>query len=153
MLPFYTFIMVSAGLEVLEVLMRWAHIASAVALIGGFTFARVVVAPSMAETPAEERAESWRTLISRFRPLIYAAIAGLIVSGVYQIMRRPGHTPLYHAVLGLKLLLAAHVFAAVLLVARSAAGKIGAKLVSRMTGIVAFGFTILLIAAFLRRIF
>jgi uncharacterized membrane protein len=146
--------MVSAGLEVLEVLMRWAHVASAVALLGGFAFARLVVAPSLADTPSEDRAESWRTLVARFRPLIYAGVAGLLVSGVYQIARHPGHTPLYHAVLGVKLLLAAHVFAAALLIARAAAGKVdSAKVVRQMTGIAASGFTILLIAAFLRRIF
>jgi drug/metabolite transporter (DMT)-like permease len=92
--------------------------------------------------------------MSRFRPLMYAAMAGLLVSGVYQIARRPGHTRLYDSLLGLKLLLAAHVFAAALLIVHRAAEKTGApKIVRRMTGIVISGFTIVLIAAFLRRIF
>lgn len=146
--------MVSAGLEILEVLMRWAHIASAVALVGGFAFARLVVAPALAGTPDDERLESWRALIARFTPLIYAGVAGLVVSGVYAMLKRPGHTPLYHSLLGIKLLLALHVFAAAFLVARAVAGKLeSAQLERRMTGIVISGFTILLIAAFLRRIF
>ena len=52
-----------------------------------------------------------RRAAAAFRPLVLAAIAGLLVSGIYNILSNPGHTVKYHMLLGIKLLLVMHVFA------------------------------------------
>ena len=143
--------MVTLAGEMLGILMRWAHIASAAVLVGGLIFARMVAAPALPEDP-EQRAEALERLASRFRPLVYAAIAGLIVSGLYNFLSQPGHTPSYHAWFGVKVLLALHVFAAAVLGVRAASDP-EAKRLRRMTGAVISGLVVILIAAYLRLIF
>jgi uncharacterized membrane protein len=46
--------MVLMAAEVIGILMRWAHIVSAVMLIGGITYARVVAFPALAGAGEEE---------------------------------------------------------------------------------------------------
>jgi len=60
--------------EVVGILMRWAHIASAVGADRGLVYARFVVAPVLPESSPEERGEVLDGLGKRFRPLVYAAI-------------------------------------------------------------------------------
>lgn len=147
--------MVLVAAEVLSVLMRWVHITSVVVLIGGVIYARAIAAPALRALDLDERLGVWEHLTLRYRPMIYAAIAGLVVSGLYNFLIHPGHTWFYHLLLTVKLLLAAHVFAAAMLLARTPDGNPGdeARRSRRMTGIVISGLVIILIAAFLRRIF
>ena len=141
--------------EVVGILMRWAHIASAAVLIGGLVYARLVVAPVLPESSPEERAEALDGLGKRFRPLVYAAIGGLIVSGLYNFLTHPGHTPYYHAWFGVKVLLALHVFAAATLAVRSsrAPNEEEARRLRRMTGAIISGMLVILIGAYLRLIY
>jgi uncharacterized membrane protein len=141
--------------DVFGILMRWAHIASAVVLIGGLFYARLVVAPVLGESSPEERAEALDHLGVRFRPLVYAAIAGLTVSGLYNFLLHAGHTPYYHAWFGVKVLLALHVFAASVLAVRSsgAASEDEAKRLRRMSGAILSGMAVILVAAYLRVIY
>jgi putative copper export protein len=141
--------------EVVGILMRWAHIVSAAVLIGGLVYARLVVAPVLGESSPEERAEALDGLGNRFRPLVYAAIGGLVVSGLYNFLTHPGHTPYYHAWFGVKVLLALHVFAASALAVRSsrAPNEEEARRLRRMTGAIATGMLAILIAAYLRLIY
>src|SRR5574340_1043220 len=90
--------------ELLYVAMRWLHIASVTTLVGGMLYGRLVARP---ESAAATR---------RFRPYGWAAVLALIFSGLYNIFSAPGHSARYHMVLGVKLLLVAHVFAVALLV-------------------------------------
>jgi uncharacterized membrane protein len=138
--------MVLTALEVLGVLVRWLHIASAVVLIGGVAYARAVVVPALEALPEDERSGTWQRLNWSFRPMVYAAIAGLVVSGAYNFLIHPGHTRFYHIWFGVKMLLAAHVFAASLLAVKEPKP-------SRLTSVVISGFFVILVAAFLRRIF
>ena len=141
--------------EVVGILMRWAHIASAAVLIGGLVYARLVVAPVLAESSPQERGEALDGLGNRFRPLLYAAIGGLFVSGLYNFLTHPGHTPYYHAWFGVKLLLALHVFAAAALAVRSsrAPNAEEARGLRRMTGAILTGMLAILIGAYLRLIY
>lgn len=134
--------------------MRWAHIASAAILVGGLVYARFVAAPVVGSTP-EERAEASARLNERFRWLVYAAIAGLVVSGVYNILVHRGHTPYYHAWFGVKVLLALHVFAAAVLAVRSTqvASDNEARRLRRMSGAVLSGLAVIGIGAYLRLIY
>lgn len=138
--------MVLIAIEVLGVLIRWLHIASSVLLIGGFAYCRMVAAPALDALAEDDRAEAWERLTKRYRPVVYAAIAGLLVSGIYNFLAHPGHTRYYQVWFGVKMLLAAHVFAASLLAVKEP--KPG-----RMTSVAISGFVVILVAAFLRRIF
>jgi len=138
-----------AALELLGVLLRWAHIASAALLVGGLVYARMVATPAFTPLPDDERREVWERLSLRFRPMVYAAIAGLVVSGFYNVITHPGHSRYYHAWFGIKMLFSAHVFAAAIL----ATGSDGAKRARRLAGAAISALFVVLVAAYLRRIF
>jgi uncharacterized membrane protein len=146
--------MISIAVEVLGVLSRWLHITSAVLLIGGAVYARTVAVPALRTLAAEDRLRAWAVLAARFRPMVYAAVAGLLVSGTYALLAHPGHTRLYHIWFGVKMLLAAHVFAAAVLAVRPPE-KDGdeSQGVRRLSGVVVSGLVVLLIATYLRRIY
>lgn len=138
--------MILVTLELLGVLARWLHIASAALLVGGLAYARAVAVPALETLPDDERAEAWRRLAWRFRPLVLAMIAGLLVSGVSNLLIHRGHTQFYHMLFGIKMLLAAHVFAVSFLAVREPKP-------SRMTSAVISGLLVILLAAYLRRIY
>jgi uncharacterized membrane protein len=135
--------------DVLSVIARWVHIASMATLIGGVLFGRLVLAPSIATLSAEAREALIEKVAALFRPLAYAAMAGLVLSGTFNLLTTPGHRPFYHMLLGVKLLLAAHVFAVAVLVVQPK----NPRRVRLMTGMLISGLTILVISALLRRIF
>ncbi len=141
--------MVFLAAEALAVLMRWIHIASAVTLAGGVLFARVVAAPAL-ESPL-----LFEKLVQRYRLLLYSAIAGLIASGAFNLMGRPGHTRYYHIWFGIKILLALHVFAAAWMAVRPgpATPESNAKRLRRLTGVAISAFLVILVSAYLRLIY
>ncbi len=135
--------------EILVVSLRWFHIASVATLIGGLLYGRVALARAADVFAPESRSALEERAAAAFRPLVYAAVTALIVSGVYNIFANPGHSPRYHMLLGIKLLLVAHVFAvSLLLVRRDRPGR--ARLMA--SGAVS-GLIIIAISAYLRRIF
>lgn len=147
--------MVLLAAEIIGILMRWAHIASVVVLIGGIAYTRIVAMPILEKTEGEERPAILERLAARYRPLVYSAIAGIIVSGLYALFTHPGHTRYYHMWFGIKMLFALHVFAATVLAVKSSPATAidEAKRKRRMTGVVVSGFLVILIAAYLRRIY
>ena len=138
--------MIPPVMEVLGVLMRWLHIASAALLIGGVAYARLVAVPVLRILEDDERAAIWEQQMWRFRGVVYGAIAGLVGSGVYNFMLHAGHTRFYHALFGIKMLLAAHVFATSILLVKEPKP-------SRMTSAAISGLLVILVAAYLRRIY
>jgi len=135
--------------EALNVIMRWLHISSVVTLIGGILFGRLVVWPGLQPLAKDAREPLERAVAGRFRPLVLAAIGGLLISGLYNILSNPGHTPRYHMLLGLKMLLVLHVFAVSVLVTQPRNERRGRM----MTGTLISGLVIIAISAYLRRIF
>jgi uncharacterized membrane protein len=135
--------------DVLLVIMRWIHIASMATLIGGLLYGRLVMAPAIA-TLAPDARESLADAAARlFRPFVFAAIAGLVISGTFNLLTTTGHRPIYHMLLGVKLLLALHVFAVAILIVQPK----NPRRVRMMTGTVISGLIILAIAAWLRLVF
>jgi uncharacterized membrane protein len=135
--------------EVLGLLMQWLHIASMATLVGGLIYARLAMTPASEALAPEGRDALGERAAAAFRPLAFAAIAGLLVSGIYNVMASPGHSLRYHAWLGVKLLLAAHVFAAAILIVQP-------KRHHRprlMTSACVSGLIVIFIAAYLKRIF
>lgn len=147
--------MVLLTTEVVGIVMRWAHIASMAVLLGGVAYARLVAFPAVDKAGGEDRPAIFEWLAARYRPLMYAAIGGLILSGLYNFLTHTGHTPYYHMWFGIKILLVLHVFAASVLAMKSSPATLEneTRRIRRMTGIVMSGFLIVLISAYLRRIY
>jgi putative copper export protein len=134
--------------DVLTTLMRWLHLSSVAALIGGILYARFVIAPSESFLPGEAHLKLDERAAAHFRPVVFTAISCLLVSGVFNLLTHPGHSSLYHALLGVKFLLALHVFAVAILIAQPGNKKRNRQ----MFGAAISGLTVILISNYLRGI-
>jgi hypothetical protein len=114
----------------LPLVMRWLHIASVVILLGGVFYARFVEG----------------VMSARFKPWGYAAIGGILVSGTYNFLSKSTFPPHYHAWFGIKVLLALHVFAIVVMY-NPERHKMKPRL---LTGVAITGALILACSAYLR---
>ncbi len=126
--------------------LRWLHIASMTTLLGGIVFWRMVLARAGVD---DTRGAFTERIAAAFRPLVFASITGLVISGFVNYLAMPGHTKLYHAMLGIKLLLALHVFAVSILIVQPN----NPRRTRMATGTMISGLVILLISAWLRRNF
>ncbi len=135
--------------DALFVLMRWLHFASFSTLIGGILYGRLVLTPALGTLSRDASEALASKIATAFRPFVVAAIAGLLMSGLYNLLTNPGHSRKYQILLGVKVMLALHVFAAALLVTRPAHPR-RARL---MSGALISGLIVIAIAAYLRRIY
>jgi cytochrome bd-type quinol oxidase subunit 2 len=135
--------------DVLFVLMRWLHFASMATLVGGIIYGRLVMTSSIAALSPDTRDAFDGRAARGYRPLVLGSVIGLIVSGTYNLLTNPGHTPKYHMLLGIKLMLALHVFAVAFLVTQPK----NPRRARMLTGTMISGLIILAISAYLRRIF
>ena len=140
-------ILTSMG-EILTAFMRWVHISSAVTLIGGIFYARFIMLPAAASLSPESRTALDEHAAARFRPVMLTAMAGLVFAGTYNLLSRPGHSPLYHALFGVKILLVLHVFCVAVL---TGAPK-NPRRARQWFGAAVSGAAILLISAYLKGI-
>jgi hypothetical protein len=122
---------------VLGVLSRWLHVSAVIVLLGGVFYART--AYTAGGSPA---------LAPSFRPAIWFSLAALIASGLYNFLTKASFPPHYHMWFGIKMLLALHVIAALLLL--SGAGGGDAKRLRSMTGILVSGALVVAVSAWLR---
>jgi putative copper export protein len=135
--------------DALFVLMRWLHLTSMATLIGGMLYGRFVIVASEDILAPDARETFGSRAAGAYRPLVLAAVMGLIVSGTYNLLTNPGHTVTYHILLGIKLLLVLHVFAVAFLVTQPK----NPRRARMMAGTVISGLIIIAISAYLRRIF
>jgi putative copper export protein len=135
--------------DVLFVIMRWLHLSSFVTLIGGILYGRFVFTPALGNLSPDAAEALSRQAAARYRPFALAAMAGLIVSGTYNLLTNPGHSTKYHVLLGIKLLLVAHIFAVAFLITQPD----NPRRARQMTGTIISGLIVLAISAYLRRIF
>jgi putative copper export protein len=135
--------------DALFVLMRWLHFTSMATLVGGILYGRLVMTSSLGGLAPDARESVEGSAASAYRPLVLFSIIGLIVSGTYNLMTNPGHTAKYHMLLGVKLMLALHVFAVAFLITQPK----NPRRSRMMTGTLISGLAILAISAYLRRIF
>jgi len=135
--------------DILAVVMRWLHISSMATLIGGAIFGKFVAGHAINMMNPENREAMWEDVATHFKPVVYVAVAALTISGIYNILAHPGHSILYHVLLGVKLLLVLHVFAVMLL----AVQPNNKRRVRMMMGAAISGLVIIAISAYLRRIF
>jgi uncharacterized membrane protein len=134
--------------EILTALMRWVHISSVVTLLGGIAYARWVMIPAARSLSPDARTALDESAAKHFRPAVFAAMAGLVFSGIFNYLSKPGHSVLYHALFGVKMLLALHVFSMAILVTAPKNARRGRQLF----GAAISGLAILLIAAYLKGI-
>lgn len=138
----------------IDVLMQWLHLLGAAVLVGGAIYGRVGVAPVLMELGPEARAKAMGTLVARMRPVAFAAVGAVLLSGLWNLVTNfSGKTPAYHMLLGVKLLLALHVMATAFLLAvpPGANPARDARRPRLLAGMALSGILILLISACLRR--
>ena len=126
--------------------MQWLHISSMAVLVGGLIYARLAMTPACKPLAPEGRDALGERAAAAFRPLAFAAMAGLLISGLYKVKFFPGHTLRHQALLGVKLLLAAHVFATIMLIVQPE----HRRRPRLMTSAFVSGLIVILIAAYLR---
>lgn len=104
-------------LDWVAIVFRWMHILAAITAVGGTIFMRAALAPSVAVLPDDQRKVLHEQVRSRWVKFVMGAILFLIVSGLYNFMRRlnaPGierpYIALYHGLFTLKVLLALCIF-------------------------------------------
>jgi uncharacterized membrane protein len=96
---------------VLAVFMRFLHISSVVALIGGFIYARLAVWPALASFGAAESPALIEAMVARFRGMLYTLLTTTLISGLYNYLSKSAYPPHYHMVIGIKFLFVLHIFA------------------------------------------
>ena len=121
---------------------------SAVTILGGFIYARYVIAPALASAPAGEGTSFSNRAISQLRPILYTAIVTILVSGLYNYLSKSSYPPHYHMVIGVKFLFVLHIFATSVLYTIPNANE-GNRL-RRLNWLVISGVVVLLISADLR---
>src|SRR5262245_49411182 len=98
----------------LDVLSRWVHVGTAIVVLGGSFFLRVVLMPAAAALPEAEHAALRGRLMTTWRRVVSLGITLFLLSGLYNYLAVavPRHRGdgLYHALMGTKILLALVVF-------------------------------------------
>ncbi len=111
-------------MQILDIISRVVHIATAITLVGGSVFSLFVLLPSIKTLSEEERQQFAGAINERWKRFIHGGILLFLISGFYNYFRAmPAHQgdSLYHALLGTKILIAfAIFFFASVLVGRSA---------------------------------
>jgi uncharacterized membrane protein len=135
----------------LNILMRFLHILSAIALAGGalaWKFALVPATEPLAAEPLENdtRRKVGEAMARAWRPFVFFAGAGILISGIYNFLRKSNLPPAYHAIFGIKVLLALHVLAVLFLVTKPG----NEKRARQLTGVVFSAVTIVILSAVLR---
>lgn len=141
-------------------LMRWAHILAAIVALGGSIFFRFVFLPAAgACLTGDQSARLRQTFMVRWKRIVHTCIALFLISGLYNylVIQRPQHEgqALYHALFGVKFLLALAVF--YLALALTASGAFGSSLRRRaaywLAMLVALAVIVVLISGYMRTAF
>ena len=100
-------------MEYVDVLSRIIHIGTAITLVGGTAFTLFVLMPSAKELPDDAHQQLAAAVGNRWKRFVHIGILLFLISGFYNYSRMvPLHKGdgLYHALLGIKILLAFCVF-------------------------------------------
>src|SRR5580704_1926105 len=135
---------------VLGVCLRWIHIASVVTLLGGFIYARFVLAPALASLPTAERELVGSKMVTSFRPLLFTVLITALGSGMYNYATKASYPPTYHMWMGIKLLLVLHIAASAILYAVRQSNE--SKRKRTELSIAISGLVVIAIAAYLRHL-
>ncbi len=133
---------------VLSVLMRWLHVTSVITILGGFIYARFMISPALASLPQADAAAFSKRVVALFRPILYTALATVLISGLYNYLTNPFYPAHYHAVIGVKFLFVLHLFAASVMYTIPNPNE--AKRIQRLNWLIISGLLIVAISADLR---
>ena len=140
-----------------RIAMRWLHILSAIVLVGGAVFTRFALLPAASAVLDDASRQALRTaVIGRWKGIVHTGIFFFLVSGFYNYLTYTRHLhddqPLYHAMFGVKFLLALAVFTlAILLTSTKAyAAKIQANHGKWTSVLVALAIMVVLISGYMR---
>jgi hypothetical protein len=140
-----------ADLEIVSVLFRFIHIASAILILGGAFYAHRVLTPVLNSLPQDQRMQAAAGAQLRYRTILFSAIGLSLLSGVFNFLRTP-HSRLYHMAFGIKMLAVLHIYATAVLWGTSPYGdaNISGKNRRRMLSVAIAGVVVVLISAYLR---
>jgi cytochrome bd-type quinol oxidase subunit 2 len=130
----------------ISVLFRFLHIISAVTLLGGALAWRFALLPGLGALAPETRAKAENAAAAAWKPMAIYSSAGILISGIWNVLHKTGLTPAYHAVFGIKVLLALHVIGVAIVAAKADNPRRGRQL----TGVIASGVLIVILSAVLR---
>lgn len=108
----------------LDVVARWVHIGTAIVVLGGSVFLRLVLRPAARTLSDTDYHHLKAEVLDRWKRVVHAGIGLFLISGFYNYIRAmPAHKGdgLYHALIGTKILIALIMFVLISgLVGRSA---------------------------------
>ena len=100
-------------IDYVQLLSRWLHITAAVAAGGGAIFMKIALHPATETLPGDTRANLREAVRSRWAKVVHTAVALLLLTGLFNFMliiKRYDVPKGYHAVFGVKFLLAMAIF-------------------------------------------
>jgi uncharacterized membrane protein len=136
-------------MDALNILMRVLHILSAMVLAGGAVAWLCAAIPANDPLSDETRRKVGDAMARAWRPFVLLGTIGILVSGTYNFVAKSRRMVLpasYHAFFGIKVLLALHVIAALLLATRPGNEKRSRQLI----GVVFSAMLIVVCSAVLR---
>lgn len=135
-------------MDLLLIFLRVLHILSAITILGGAITWRYALAPAALPLAAETREKLSNAIAAAWRPLLLAAIAGLLVSGFinFYLKVSAGVPKHYHMVFGIKFLLVLHIFAVGYIITNQR----NTKRERQLTGLVLSGMGVVILSAVLR---
>jgi len=102
-----------SGQIILDAMSRFAHVGTAIVVLGGSIFMRFVLMPAANQLPTEAHDQLRAAVLAKWKRFVHGGIAVFLLSGFYNYMRlMPGHRgdKLWHMLIGIKMLLALVVF-------------------------------------------
>lgn len=133
-------------MDYLSLIMLALHVICAATLIGGALAWRFAAIPSIQLLEDGARTKVGNAIARAWRPVAIGSIVGLLLTGAYNLHRRPAQTEQFHILFGIKMLLALHVFAVTMLATRPD----NARRSRQLTGVAISGIAILIISAAFR---
>ncbi len=104
-------------ITLLNTLSRVIHLGTAIVLVGGTVFMYFVLTPAAEKLPEEEHNKLRDNILNKWRVFVYTGITLFLISGFYNYLGylvtgtpKPERPPLYHALIGIKILLALVIF-------------------------------------------
>jgi len=100
--------------EIVWIVFRVLHVGAATLVVGSLAFQKFAFGPGLAGKSDEEREAIESAVLKKWRMWIHLSVAILLVSGVVSLMNTMGMhkgQPIYHSLLGVKMLLALGAFA------------------------------------------
>jgi uncharacterized membrane protein len=112
--------MAQMDFDIVGIILRWMHILAAIALFGGTIFQRLALVPAARELDDAQHARLAAAIRAKWSRVVMVAILFLLVSGVVNFMltiklfkaeaAEQKLPAIYHALIGIKILLALAVF-------------------------------------------